>query len=181
MNLATISLAYLKARSLNTLLNILLLALGVATIVLLLLATTQLDQRMRRDAQGIDLVVGAKGSPMQVILSSIYHLDVPTGNIPYKQALEISKHRAVKKAIPLALGDSHRGFAVLGTTPGYFEHFRYGARQPLVLAQGRAFGAGADAGADGVHEAVIGAEVARRLGYGLGQKIVLAQIGRAHV
>ena len=89
MNLATISFAYLKARRLNTLLNILLLALGVATIVLLLLATTQLDQRMRRDAQGIDLVIGAKGSPMQVILSSIYHLDVPTGNIPYKQALEI--------------------------------------------------------------------------------------------
>ena len=116
MNLATISFAYLKARSLNTLLNILLLALGVATIVLLLLATTQLDQRMRRDAQGIDLVVGAKGSPMQVILSSIYHLDVPTGNIPYKQALEISKHRLVKKAIPLALGDSYKG-ARIGICP----------------------------------------------------------------
>jgi putative ABC transport system permease protein len=156
MNLATISLAYLKARSLNTLLNILLLALGVATIVLLLLATTQLDQRMRRDAQGIDLVVGAKGSPMQVILSSIYHLDVPTGNIPYKQALEISKHRAVKKAIPLALGDSYKGARIVGTTPAYLEHY------DAKFAQGKRW--------EKTLEAVIGAEVAQRTGLKLGDK-----------
>jgi putative ABC transport system permease protein len=156
MNLATISLAYLKSRSLNTLLNILLLALGVATIVLLLLATTQLDQRMRRDAQGIDLVVGAKGSPMQVILSSIYHLDVPTGNIPYKQALEISKHRAVKKAIPLALGDSYKGARIVGTTPAYLEHY------DAKFAQGKRW--------EKTLEAVIGAEVAQRTGLKLGDK-----------
>ncbi len=156
MNLATISLAYLKARRLNTLLNILLLALGVATIVLLLLATTQLDSRMRRDAQGIDLVIGAKGSPMQVILSSIYHLDVPTGNIPYKQALEISKHRMVKKAIPLALGDSYKGARIVGTTHDYLAHydakFTAGKRWEKVL------------------EVVIGADVAARTGLKLGDK-----------
>ena len=81
MNLATISLAYLRARALNTTLNVLLLALGIATITLLLLATSQLEERMQRDARGIDLVVGAKGSPMQIILSSIYQLDVPTGTV----------------------------------------------------------------------------------------------------
>lgn len=156
MNLATISLAYLKARSLNTLLNILLLALGVATIVLLLLAHTQLDQRMRRDAQGIDLVVGAKGSPMQVILSSIYHLDVPTGNIPYKQALEISKHRVVKKAIPLALGDSYKGARIVGTTHAYLEHY------DAKFAQGKRW--------EKTLEAVIGSEVAQRSGLKLGDK-----------
>jgi putative ABC transport system permease protein len=156
MNLATISLAYLRARSLNTLLNILLLALGVATIVLLLLATTQLDQRMRRDAQGIDLVIGAKGSPMQVILSSIYHLDVPTGNIPYKQALEISRHRMVKKAIPLALGDSYKGARIVGTTPDYLAHY------DAKFAQGKRW--------DKVLEVVIGAEVAARTGLKLGAK-----------
>ncbi len=156
MNLITISLAYLKARKLNTLLNILLLALGVATIVLLLLTTTQLDQRMRRDAQGIDLVVGAKGSPMQVILSSIYHLDVPTGNIPYKQALEIVKHRMVKKAIPLALGDAYKGARIVGTTHDYLDH--YGAK----FAQGKRW--------EKVLEAVIGAEVAQRTGLKLGDK-----------
>jgi putative ABC transport system permease protein len=170
MNLATISLAYLKARSLNTLLNILLLALGVATIVLLLLATTQLDQRMRRDAQGIDLVVGAKGSPMQVILSSIYHLDVPTGNIPYKQALEIAKHRAVKKAIPLALGDAYKGARIVGTTPDYLAHY------DAKFASGKRW--------EKPLEVVIGAEVAQRTGLALGAKFHgshgLGDAGEAH-
>ena len=72
MNLATVSLGYLRARPLSTALNVLLLALGVATIPLLLLATSQLEERMQRDARGIALVVGARGSPMQIILSSIY-------------------------------------------------------------------------------------------------------------
>ena len=170
MNLATISFAYLKARSLNTLLNILLLALGVATIVLLLLATTQLDSRMRRDAQGIDLVVGAKGSPMQVILSSIYHLDVPTGNIPYKQALEISKHRAVKKAIPLALGDAYKGARIVGTTPDYLAHYE------AKFASGKRW--------EKPLEVVIGAEVAQRTGLTLGAKFHgshgLGDKGEAH-
>jgi putative ABC transport system permease protein len=156
MNLATISLSYLRARSLNTLLNVLLLALGVATIVLLLLTTHQLDQRMRRDAQGIDLVVGAKGSPMQVILSSIYHLDVPTGNIPYKQAMEISQHRLVKKAIPLALGDSYKGFRINGTTHEYLAHY------DAKFAAGKAW--------EKPLEAVIGSEVALRTGLAVGGK-----------
>jgi len=156
MNLFAVSFSYLKARPLNTALNVLLLALGVATIVLLLLATRQLEDRMRRDAQGIDLVVGAKGSPMQIILSAIYHLDVPTGNISWQQANEIAKHRAVKRAIPLALGDSYRGFRIVGTTPDYLQH--YGAN----MAAGRAW--------QQPLEAVIGAEVAARTGLTLGSK-----------
>ena len=156
MNLFTVSFSYLRARPLNTALNVLLLALGVATIVLLLLATHQLEDRMRRDAQGIDLVVGAKGSPMQIILSAIYHLDVPTGNISWQQANEIAKHRAVKRAIPLALGDSYRGFRIVGTTPDYLQH--YGAN----MAAGRAW--------QQPLEAVIGAEVAARTGLTLGSK-----------
>ena len=126
MNLPGISIAYLRARPLSTALNLLLLALGIATITVLLLATAQLEERMGRDARGIDLVAGAKGSPMQVILSSIYHLDVPTGNIPYTQALELAKHRLVKRAIPLALGDTYKGARIVGTTPDYLAH--YGAK-----------------------------------------------------
>jgi putative ABC transport system permease protein len=146
MNLATVSLSYLRARRLGTTLNVLLLALGVATITLLLLATSQLDERMQRDARGIDLVVGAKGSPMQIILSSIYQLDVPTGNVSWQQAQELAKHRFVKKIIPLALGDNYRGFRIVGTTHDYVAH--YGAR----LAQGKLWQAPL--------EAVLGAEVA---------------------
>jgi putative ABC transport system permease protein len=79
LNLASLSASYLRARPLNTALSVLLLALGVATIVLLLLVVGQAEERMQRDARGIDLVVGAKGSPMQLMLSGIYHLDAPTG------------------------------------------------------------------------------------------------------
>ena len=150
MNLATVSLAYLRARALNTTLNVLLLALGIATITLLLLATSQLEERMQRDARGIDLVVGAKGSPMQIILSSIYQLDVPTGNVSWKQAQELARHRAVKKMIPLALADNYRGFRIVGTNHDYAEH--YGVR----LAQGRLWQAPL--------EAVLGAEIAARTG-----------------
>ena len=156
MNLATLTLSYLRARALNTALHVVLLALGIGTITLLLLATTQLDQRMRRDAQGIDLVVGAKGSPMQIILSSIYHLDVPTGNIAYTQAKEIAAHRAVKKVIPLALGDSYQGFRIAGTTPDYVAH--YGGK----LATGKLW--------QQPLEVVLGAEVAARTGHGVGAK-----------
>src|SRR5688500_20038635 len=108
MNLASVSLSYLRARRLSTALNVLLLALGIATITLLLLVTAQLEERIQRDARDIDLVVGGKGSPMQVILSSIYHLDVPNGNISWKQEQELSRNSFVKKAIPLALGTNYK-------------------------------------------------------------------------
>lgn len=170
MNIATLSASYLRARKLNTALQVLLFALGIGTIVLLLLATTQFDQRMRRDAQGIDLVIGAKGSPMQIILSSIYHLDVPTGNISYTQAQEIAKHRAVKKIIPLALGDSYRGFRIAGSNHDYVA--LYGAQ----LAAGALW--------QKPLEAVIGAEVAARTGLGVGAKFAgahgLGEGGDAH-
>ena len=156
MNLVKLSASYLRARALNTTLQVVLFALGIGTSTLLLLATTQLDQRMRRDAEGIDLVIGAKGSPLQIILSAIYHLDVPTGNIAYKQAKEIAAHRAVKKTIPLALGDSYRGFRIAGTNHDYVA--LYGAQ----LATGRLWEKPLDV--------VIGAEVAARTGHGLRAK-----------
>src|SRR5436853_2843756 len=102
MNLASLSAGYLRARPLQTLLSLLLLMLGIGTIVAALLASSQLEARMGRDARGIDLVVGAKGSPMQLILSGIYHLDAPTGNIPASSLPYLEKNRLVKKAMPLA-------------------------------------------------------------------------------
>ena len=146
MNLPGISFAYLRARPLATALNLLLLALGIATITVLLLATAQLEERMGRDARGIDLVAGAKGSPMQLVLSSVFHLDAPTGNIALDDALALSRHPAVKKAIPLALGDSFQGHRIVGTNHAYPAH--YGAR----IASGRLWSA--------PMEAVLGSEVA---------------------
>src|SRR5688500_843841 len=154
MNLASLSASYLRARPLNTLLSVILLALGVATIVLLILVVGQLEERMHRDARGIDLVVGAKGSPMQLILAGIYHLDAPTGNIPLTAARALEKNRFIKKSIPLALGDSWKGYRIVGAPRQYPEH--YGAE----LRSGRFH--------DKPMEAVLGAEVAARTGVGVG-------------
>jgi len=154
LNLVAISFAYLRARPLATALNLLLLALGIATITLLLLATAQLEERMSRDARGIDLVAGAKGSPMQLVLSAVYHLDAPTGNIPLADAQALSRSPAVKKAIPLALGDSFRGHRIVGTNHDYPAH--YGAR----LAAGRLW--------RDPMEAVLGAETAAAAGLAVG-------------
>ena len=154
MNLAGLSASYLRARPLSTALSLVLLALGVATVVALLLVVEQVSERMGRDANGIDLVVGAKGSPMQLILAGIYHVDAPTGNIPLPAAQALGKHRLVKKAIPLALGDSWRSYRIVGAPHAYAEH--YGA----TPAAGRMY--------EKPMEAVLGAEVAARTGAGVG-------------
>lgn len=156
MTLAGLSLAYLKDRALNTALNILLLTLSVATLVILVLFSSQLSDRFARDAQGIDLVVGAKGSPLQLILSSIYQVDVPTGNIPLETVDMLRADPTVAQVIPLALGDSFRSYRIIGTEAAYVDH--YAGR----LAEGRMFNA--------PYEAVIGAQVARGTGAGLGQR-----------
>lgn len=154
MNLASLSASYLRARPLQTGLCLLLLSLGVGTIVMLVLALGQLEDRMGRDARGVDLVVGAKGSPMQLILSGIYHLDAPTGNIPLSSVRLLERNRMVRKVIPLALGDGWRGFRIVGAPQSYVEH--HGAK----LAAGRLH--------EKPMEAVLGAEAARRTGVGVG-------------
>jgi putative ABC transport system permease protein len=156
MTLAGLSLAYLKDRALNTALNILLLTLSVATLVILVLFSSQLSERFARDAQGIDLVVGAKGSPLQLILSSIYQVDVPIGNIPLETLDTLRGDPTVAEVIPLALGDSFRSYRIVGTEAAYVEH--YDGR----MAEGRMF--------EAPYETVIGAQVARGTGAGLGQK-----------
>jgi putative ABC transport system permease protein len=158
MNLAAISLAYLRARPLGAALNVLLLALGVATVTVLLLASRQLESRMHGDARGIDLVVGAKGSPMQLVLAAVFHIEVPGGNIPLDEAKKLAAHRAVKQAIPLALGDSYKGHRIVGTTHDYPAH--YGAK----LAAGRLW--------EQPMQAVLGADTARATRLAPGAKFV---------
>ena len=165
-----LAVAYLRDRALTTLLNVLLLALAVATLAILLLFSSQIGNRFERDAAGVELVVGAKGSPLQLILSSLYQVDAPTGNIPLESLALLRGNRAVAQAIPLALGDQFMGFRIVGTEPAYAE--LYGAG----IADGRMF-------ADH-QEAVIGAEVARATGMRLGQRFVgshgLAEGGTGH-
>jgi putative ABC transport system permease protein len=121
MNLFLLVWNYLKARPLNTALNILLLSLGVGVITILLLSGNQFQEKISANSKGIDLVIGAKGSPLQLILCNIFHVDFPTGNIKLADAEKIARHRLVKRAIPLALGDSYRSFRIIGTNRNYPE------------------------------------------------------------
>ncbi|CAN5255673.1 ABC transporter permease [soil metagenome] len=124
MNTFSLTWNYLKAKPLTTVLNIFLLALGIAVITVLLLFNNQLQEKIATNAKGIDLVVGAKGSPLQLILCNIFHIDFPTGNIKVSEAEKILKHRLVKKGIPLALGDSYKGYRIVGTYRAYAELYK---------------------------------------------------------
>ena len=124
MTLLTLVWNYLKARPLNTAINIILLSLGIAVVTILLLFNTQLEQKITDNARGIDLVVGAKGSPLQLILCNIFHVDFPTGNIKLKEAEKIARNRLVKRAIPLALGDSYQTYRIVGTTRDYADLYK---------------------------------------------------------
>jgi putative ABC transport system permease protein len=124
MNLFKISIANLKEKKLNSFLSALLLTLGIGMISLLLLLNKQLDEQFKRNIRGIDMVVGAKGSPLQLILSSIYQIDAPTGNVPLAEVNSLRKNPFVKTVIPLSMGDSYQGFRIVGTTPKYVEHFQ---------------------------------------------------------
>jgi len=158
VNVATLAASYLRARPLQTALSLILLALGVGTIAMLLVVVHQLEERMGRDARGIDLVVGAKGSPIQLILSGIYHLDAPTGNIPLAAAQALGKNPLIRKSIPLALGDSWQGYRIVGSVHEYPRH--YGAE----LAAGQLW--------QKPMEAVLGAEVAGRTKVKVGERFV---------
>ena len=158
MSALRLAWAYLAARPLLTALHVLLVALGLATMVVLLLFTSQAEERLAADARPVDLVVGAKGSPLQLILSAVLHVDVPTGNVPLAEARKVASHPMVASAVPLALGDSYRGFRIVGTEPAYLA--MYGAR----VAQGQGF--------EQPMDAVLGADVARRTGLAPGASFV---------
>ena len=160
MNLLTLSWAYIRKRALNSVLNILLMAFGIGTITVLLLLSAQVEENLYKNAEGIDVVVGAKGSPIQLILSGIYHMDSPTGNIPLDQAVELMESRFVRTAYPLSLGDNWLGYRIVGTNYAYLELF--GAE----IAEGHLW--------DHEFEVVVGASVADQMGIELGDPVVSA-------
>ncbi len=119
MNIFSLSWKNILAKPLNTLMSILLFALSVGLIVFLMLFNHQFKRGLENNLAGIDLVIGAKGSPMQLILNSMYHIDAPTGNIPISEAAPFlnPKHPLFSRSIPLSLGDSYGAFRIIGTTP----------------------------------------------------------------
>jgi putative ABC transport system permease protein len=156
----TIALAfrYLWSRPLQAVLNLLLLSLGLASITFVLLASEQIDRAFQRDLAGIDLVVGAKGSPMQLILAGVFHIDVPPGNISLADVEELRRQPQVAKLIPLSLGDSFRGFRIVGTNTDYLAHYR------MRFAQGEPWA--------NLMEAVLGAQAAQGTGMKTGDSFI---------
>lgn len=111
-------------KPLNTVLSVILLASSVAIITLLILLQKQFEEQFSSNADNVDLVLGAQGSPLQLVLSSVYQVDAPTGNISYDSAKVWMRHPFVQKAIPLAFGDNYLGFKIVGTTPDYLDKFQ---------------------------------------------------------
>ena len=117
-------------------LSLVVLSIALATALLLSLERLRTDIRasFAQAVSGTDLVVGARTGPIQLMLYSVFRVGGATNNIRMESVRAVAAHRAVAWTVPISLGDSHRGFPVLGTTTGYFEHFRYGDKQPLKLA-----------------------------------------------
>ncbi|MFN7045185.1 MAG: ABC transporter permease [Flavobacterium sp.] len=143
-------------KPLNTILSVVLLTSSVAIITTLVLVEKQFEEKFSSNIDGVDLVMGAQGSPLQLILSSVYQVDSPTGNISYDSAKVWMQHPFVQKAIPLAFGDNYRGYKILGTTPDYLE--KYGAE----ISEGKLF--------EKNFEVVIGSDIAQKLSLKIGDE-----------
>ena len=161
---------FLWSRPLAAALNLLLLSLGLASITLVLLVNHQIQQAFARDLAGIDVVVGAKGSPLQLILSGVFQIDTPTGNVPLADVQALKANPQVAKLIPISMGDSFKGYRIIGTTPDYVSHYAG------VMASGALWQA--------PMQAVLGAKVARDTGLRVGDSFAgshgLGGGGHAH-
>jgi putative ABC transport system permease protein len=164
----TLSLAY---RSLANRRGTALLTIGAIAVSVALLLGVQKVRSAAREGfastvSGVDLVVGARSSPVNLLLYSVFRVGDATANVSWDSYQLVAGHRDVAWTIPISLGDSHRGFRVLGTNDAYFEHYRIAGGRSLEFGAGRRF--------SGPHEVVLGAEVARELGYGLASSLVVA-------
>ncbi len=151
-----LSIKNLFAKPLNTVLSLILLAFGVGIISFMLLINKQLSDQFNRNIKNIDFVLGAKGSPLQLILSSVYQVDAPTGNINYSKVKELLKRQKVliEYGVPMAFGDNYGGFRIVGTDQSYIDHYT------LEIAEGKKWSK--------MLEATIGYKVAEKLGIGIG-------------
>lgn len=161
----TLIISSLKSRWLNSLLSVFLTTFGVMLALLVIQFGQHVQNRLGADGKGIDIVVGAKGSPLQLILSSVYHVDIPTGNIPYDDAEKWMKHPQIKTAIPLALGDNWKGYRIVGTSTAYMQHYNAKLRdgkawsKPFEAVAGSSVGLSLGASFVGAHGLAEGGHV----------------------
>ena len=131
MNISRLAITNILSKPSTTLLSLLLMSLGVGIISMLFILNNHIEKQLDNNLRSIDMVVGAKGSPLQLILSSVYHLDKPTGNIYYKEAKSLNKNVLVDFTIPLSYGDTYKGYRIVGTNEKYFDLYN------LELSQGK--------------------------------------------
>lgn len=153
-------------RRFTALLTVISIALSVALLVGVERLRTEARESFANTLSGTDLIVGARSGPVQLLLYAVFRIGDATNNISWKSYQDIAALPKVAWTVPISLGDSHRGFRVLGTTPAYFEHYRYARDRALDIAEGRPF--------SDLYDAVLGAEVADKLGYGIGDSIIVA-------
>lgn len=165
-----LSLRSIANRRLSVTLTVLSIALAVAMLIGVERLRNDAREGFARTLAGTDLVVGARGGAVQLLLYSVFHIGDASNEVSWASMEKIAALPDVDWLVPIALGDSHRGFRVVGSTPAFFAHYRYGDGRALDFAAGRAFGGTLDA----VFEAVVGAEVAARHGYRVGDRIVLS-------
>lgn len=162
----TLALKSVRNRKVTALLTILTVAISVILLLGVERIRTQAKSSFANTISGTDLIVGGRSGQVNLLLYSVFRIGNATNNIDWRSYQEFSQHRAVDWAIPISLGDSHRGFRVMGTNHSYFEHYRYGQKQNLAFSQGGEF--------NGLFEAVIGADVAKQLNYQIGSEMVIA-------
>lgn len=167
MGVSILGLAWrsLLNRKVSALLTVIAIALSVALFLGVEKARNAAKSGFDNTISGTELIVGAPSGQINLLLYSVFRLGNATAEISWPAYQEIDAHADVAWTVPISLGDSHRGFRVLGTNQAYFEHYRYGQRQPLTLARGERF--------DDLFDAVIGSEVAKQLGYEIGSPMVL--------
>lgn len=166
MYLLRLAVKSLGNRRFSAILTVLAIALSVTLLLAVEKVRTEARASFTSTIAGTDLVVGARSGSVQLLLYSVFRIGNATNNIRWDSYQHVAEHPQVAWAIPLSLGDSHRGFRVMGTTQNYFEHYRHGRDQALALASGARF--------DDLYDAVLGADVARELGYALDDEMVLA-------
>lgn len=163
-----ISIAWrsLVSRRKTVLLTFLSLVVSISVLISVEHIRLQAKESFNRTTSGVDLIVGAPSGALNLLLYSVFRMGDPTNNIKFDSFTMLKSHESVAWAIPISLGDSHRGFRVMGTHTDYFRYYRYGNSKALKFAVGNVF--------DDQFDAVIGADVAKKLGYQQGEKIVIA-------
>lgn len=166
MAIFLLALKSLVNRRVTALLTVISIALSVALLIGVERLRTEARASFANTLSGTDLIVGARSGPVQLLLYTVFRIGDATNNISWKSYQDIAANPKVNWTVPISLGDSHRGFRVLGTTPAYFEHYRYARDRQLVIAEGKQF--------SDLYDAVLGAEVADKLGYQIGDSIIVA-------